>query len=1011
MKDKKESNRILMEQYSLKEIFIKQAQAAPDDIALIFNKTTITYGELDQSSNRLAHYLLVQGVKKGDLLGLSLDRSDQLIIAMLATVKIGCIYVPIDSNYPQERIEFMIRDSRISILLTTSNTYAQMPYVQQATILLDQEAEWISSLKDTTPNIRVFPHDVAYIMYTSGSTGTPKGVAVPHQGIVRLVKETNYIQIDEHQTVGHFAAISFDASTFEIWGALLNGARLAISQPGPITPESVGEVVRTCKVSVLLLTVGLFNLMIEERIEDLVGVHYLLCGGDVMLPHIAEKAVHTLQNTHILNGYGPTENCVFSTTFEVTANHDFKSSIPIGKVIHGTTAFIVNEQMNQVDDGQPGELLVGGKGLAKGYWNREDLTKEKFVSLNGEVFYKTGDLVRELPDGNIDYLGRIDQQVKIRGFRIELDEIENIIMKKGDIKSCSVLVNESTPGDKRIVSYIVPIDGTSFSIGQLKDYLKQKMPEYMLPSNYVLMERLPLTNNGKVDRKAMAVTQFTRPDFGITYKAPQTDKEQTLVRLWQEILHVDKIGMDDHFFDLGGNSILAARATIRMKEVLQTNLPASVLYEHPTIRHLTRFTHQQSVEGHMDTLNLAAEVQLDQKIRPPSESPTAVFRHDAIFLTGATGFLGAFLIKEFLDDHPNVAIYCLVRSASVEEGLRRIKKNMEKYTIWKEAYAPKIKPIVGHLDKPMFNLTREAFHQLAETIDVIYHNGAKVNYAQTYELHKNANVTGTQTILELACTSTLKPVHYVSTISVFGPIGYFSDIKELKEDSDLDISEPYIDKDIGYAQSKWVAEKIMWEANKRGIPMTVLRPGFIMGDSHTGVNNPEDYVARMIKGCIQLGTYGHLPNQRKEFVPVDFVAKAISEICRNPSNFGKAYHLKPPPEESVDLDEFFAEINETLGYSIEKVSYNEWVRQLNQTTIQTRDNALTPFIPLLSEEKYNGKAVWELYENMPIYDSTNTQNALAESGLTCPIMDKKLMRTYFDYMQRIGFLPRQKSNV
>ena len=993
-----------MLQHSLKDIFSVQVNERPQNIALTFSHTQMTYEELDKSSNQLANYLLEHGVKKGELIGLSLERSPQLIVAMLATVKIGCTYVPIDSNYPQERIEYMCHDSCITTLITTSSSLAKIPYLQLTTIILDREEGQINLTKATPPNINIDPLDLAYIMYTSGSTGTPKGVAIPHQAIIRLVKETNYFQIDHNQTVGHFAATSFDASTFEIWGSLLNGAKLAISNPGPITPESVAEIVRNDNVSIMFLTTGLFNLMIDEKIDELTDVKYLISGGEVMSPHIAKKAVGILQNTQVFNVYGPTENCVFSTAFEVTDSTNFINSVPIGKVINGTSMIIVNEQLNLVEEGQSGELLLGGKGLANGYWNREHLTKEKFVLLNGERFYRTGDLVRKLSDGNIEYLGRMDQQVKIRGFRIELDEIENHILQNSKVKRCSVNVQESTPGDKRLVASLVPLDQKNFNLKNFKFYLKQKMPEYMIPSNYVILDSLPLTNNGKVDRKALSSIAFNRPNFGVPYKAPHTEMEQNLVQIWQDILQVDTVGVHDDFFELGGNSLLSARATISMNEVLHTTLPTSLLYKHTTIDKISNFINNQSAEVYSDTLNLINEIQLERRISPTSEFVPTLYTQNSIFLTGATGFLGAFLIKEFLENKKDTDIYCLVRASSVTEGLRRIKKNMEKYNIWSDTYEIKIKPVAGHLDRPLFGLTREAFDQLAKEIDVIYHNGAKVNYVHTYDLHKSANVTGTQTILELACTSTLKPVHYLSTISVFGPIGYFTDVNELKEDSDLEISEPYIYKDMGYAQSKWVAENVMWEANKRGIPMTVFRPGFIMGDSNTGVNNTEDYVARMIKGCIQLGAYPHLPRQRKEFIPVNFVAKAIKEICHNPNNFGKAYHLTPPAN-SIDLEDFFVEINSSLGYSLKEVPYKEWVYQLIQDTKKSSNNALTPFLTLLSEEIYKGKTSFELYENMPSYSTTNTEKALSETELTFPMMDKKLLFTYFNYMKKIGFIP------
>jgi len=891
------------------------------------------------------------------------------------------------------------------ILALVSSLLSNIYYININNILLDKEFSKINLEQEIHPNIKISSMDNAYMMYTSGSTGIPKGVMIPHQGVVRLVKDTNYIQIDEGQTVAFCAPTSFDASTFEIWGALLNGARLVICPPGKITPESVGSLVQKYNVTILYLTSGLFNLMVEERINDLQNLRYLISGGDVMSPHSAKKAVKTLQNTCLLNGYGPTENTVFTTVFEVPYNWDFDKSIPIGRAINGTNVYIMDKELSVVRDGQIGELVVDGLGVAKGYWNQADLTKEKFITINNRILYKTGDLGRKLPNGNIEYLGRIDSQVKIRGFRIELGEIENVILKDSNVKTCSTVVREDIPGGKRVVAYIVPIEHSNFGVAKLKEFLKQKLPEYMLPSNYVIMESLPLDSNGKVDKNALPTTIFDRYDLGITYQAPRTKNEKKLANVWRKLLHIKEVGTNDDFFDMGGNSILAAQATIRMQEILKINLPMGILYERPTISKLCQFINQTVDEKNTQTLDLASEIQLDKEITPLTEFQPGMYKQDKIFLTGSTGFLGAFLIKELVEYNPHVEIYCLVRSANNKEGLHRIKQNMEKYAIWNEAYLANIFPVVGYLDKPLLGLSSNSFYQLANKIDVIYHTGAKVNYVQTYDLHKNANVIGTKTILKLACTSNIKPVHHLSTISVFGPIGYFTDIKVLKEDSNLDMAEYPLYNDMGYAQSKWVAEKIMWEAKERGFPITVLRPGFIMGDSITGVNNTEDYVARLIKGCIQLGTYGDLPKQRKEFIPVDFITKAIRKICSNPFNFGKAYHLVPPYQQSVDLVDFFEKINDQFGYNIKKIPYKEWVNQLILSSKNNSDNALIPFLPLLSEKIYKDKTVWELYENMPTCDSSNTQQALIESKLTCPKMDNTLLGTYFNYMIEIGFIP------
>ncbi|SFM31013.1 amino acid adenylation domain-containing protein/thioester reductase domain-containing protein [Gracilibacillus orientalis] len=985
-------------------ILSKHAKETPDQVALIVDGEKITYENLEKSSNQLSNYLFLKGTRKGDRVGISLERSKDLIVAMLAIVNIGAIYVPIDTANPKERIEFIIEDSKISVLITTSAIISNMPVVNIGAILLDNESTQIVAANRINHQKEVEPTDVAYMMYTSGSTGTPKGVMVPHQGIIRLVCDTNYISINKQDTIPLVSTISFDASTLEIWGALLNGATLVIPKFRKASPTSICNILKENNISIMFLTTGLFNLMVEERLEYMNGLKYLITGGDVMSTSSATKAKKNLKNTRIINGYGPTENTVFTTFFEIPSNWNLNRNIPIGNAITNTNVYIMDEQLKRVKDGEIGELVAGGLGVARGYWNRKELTDEKFIEHNGERLYKTGDLVRQADDGNIEFLGRVDHQVKIRGFRIELGELETTISQFGSIKACTVMVNEVTPGDKRLVAFVVPKDRMTLELRYLKAFLEQKLPNYMLPSNYVIKDELPLTNNGKVDRNALSSGKmFTRPDLGISYQEPRKREEVSLTSIWEKILLVDKIGVNDDFFDLGGNSILVARAIIQMQESLQTKLPASVLYEYPTIAKICTFLNQDSIKA--ESLDLAAEVQLDQKIAPLQHFNPSSFKQKAIFLTGATGFLGAFLIQELLFTNPETRIYCLVRDSSSQKGLQRIQKNMEKYSIWKKEFLYNIIPITGDLNKPKLGLSSYAFSQLSETIDVIYHNGAKVNYVQSYELHKNTNVTGTKTILDFACANKLKPVHYLSTISVFGPIGFFTNINKITEDSNLNFSETYLYKDIGYAQSKWVAEKIMWEADKRGVPVTVFRPGFIMGHSRSGVNNTEDYVARLIKGCIQLGTYGDLPNQRKEFVPVDYVAKAICEISRNPSNFGEAYHLVPSYNQSLDIVDFFEEINKNMGYNINKTPYKEWVDQLVESTLNQSDNALTPFLPLLTEPLYKDKTAWELYENMPKYDSSNTQVALAESGLKCPEMNHSLLHIYFDYMIKIGFIP------
>ncbi|HYG83900.1 MAG TPA: amino acid adenylation domain-containing protein [Verrucomicrobiae bacterium] len=984
------------------EVFGAQVRNNPDAQALIQDGRVMTYRELDAASNRLANYLVRQGVKKGDLVAFTLDRSIELAVTILAIIKTGAAYVPVDRRLPAERYTFIIEDTKTRLLITTSLLTETLPKLSIKTIKLDAEATLINALPDTTPKVHLSGDDPLYVIYTSGSTGTPKGVVIPHRGITRIAKHLpKYVDFKRPQTLLLQAQTSFDLSVYELWTALLNGARLAIHSDDT-TPASISQAIKRYGVTVLTLTTSLYHIMIEEHLDDLRNVECIYTGGDVMLPALTQRASARLKAT-IINAYGPTENSIMATSYSIRPGAKLTGNVPIGRAVPETTLYILDKNLREVPEGSPGELVVGGQGVGLGYLNRPELTKEKFIvnPVTGDpndIVYQTGDLVQLNHQGEVEFLGRIDQQVKIRGFRIELGEIENTILKHQNVKACAVVVQEPTAGDKRVVAFVVPRAGRAFRADSLRHYLAKKLPDYMQPAHIMALESLPHNTNGKVDKKALLQLQTFERTLSAPYVAPQNDQERQLVEVWQALLRVQPIGIEDDFFALGGNSLLAARLTVDMQRLLKTELTAGILYEQPTIARLLASLKQQR------TLRLPEEVALADDIRPKEVFNPNAYRQSAVLLTGATGFLGAFLIRELIAASPQITIYCLVRAANQREGMKRIRSNLEKYGIWNNDYAKHLKPVAGSLERPHLGLSRQSYEKLAGAVDTVYHNGAKVNYIQSYELHKPANVIGTQNILEFAGHGRTKPVHYLSTAAVFGPIGFLEEITTIYEADDLDRSEAAVSKDIGYIQSKWVAEKILRIAQRRGMLITVHRPGFIMGDSISGVNNTDDYVARLVKGCIQLGVYPNLPRQRKEFVPVDYVARAIVAVCRDSRNFNKAYHIVPPHQESTGLNEFFGAIRATFGYQLEELPYSVWAERVTQ--YKGHDNALAPFLPLLTEKIYKSRTLWELYENMSIYDSSNLQEALKDSGITYPPFDEQLLRTYFAYMVDVGFLPQ-----
>ncbi|NEO77386.1 non-ribosomal peptide synthetase [Moorena sp. SIO4G3] len=450
------------------QLFEEQVEKTPDAIAVVFEQQKLTYSQLNRKANQLAHYLQKLGVVPETLLGICVERSVEMVVGLLAILKAGGAYVPLDPNYPTSRLNYMVEDAELSIILTQEKWQHHLPQTADQVICLDPELPNTASSENLT--VSITSEHQAYMMYTSGSTGLPKGVNIRHQGVVRLVKNTNYINLAEEDIFLQLAPISFDAATLEIWGSLLNGGTLAVMPPHQPSLAEIGAAIRENQVTTLWLTAGLFQLMVEEQLENLKPVKQLLAGGDVLSVTHVQKVVDKLPGCQLINGYGPTENTTFTCCFPVKADSNLEKSVPIGKPISNTQIYILDSQLQPVPIGVPGELHIGGDGLATGYHNRPELTASKFIpnpfdksQVNPPLtpsqkskLYKTGDLARYLGDGNIEFIGRIDHQVKIRGYRIETGEIEAVINSYPIVKETVVVAREDNPGDKRLVAYIVP---------------------------------------------------------------------------------------------------------------------------------------------------------------------------------------------------------------------------------------------------------------------------------------------------------------------------------------------------------------------------------------------------------------------------------------------------------------------------------------------------------------------------------------------------------------------------
>lgn len=572
------------------KLFELEVEKNPGSVALVHGRDAISYAELNATANRIAHYLLSRGVNPQTLVGIAMERSPELIASVLGVMKAGGAYLPLDLDSPKERLAMIVDDAKASVILTKSSLVKNVQFESSRLVCVD--ALELNEEYSGNPDISTNPNDLAYVMFTSGSTGRPKGVMVEHRSIVRLVKDTNYADFSADNVFLQFAPVTFDASTFEIWGALLNGARLAIMPDGVSSLDDLGTAIREYGVTTLWLTAGLFHLMADERIDDLRPLRQLLAGGDVLSVTHVQKVLDNL-DCDLINGYGPTENTTFTCTYKVPREAELGKSIPIGKPIANTQVVILDENLAAVKDGEAGELFIGGDGLARGYLNDYEMTAERFVAnafpdISSPRLYRSGDFARVRSDGNIEFLGRADRQVKIRGFRIELEEIEIALTRQPGIREAIVVSREISTAEKQLIGFVVPELKRGADVPHLRKRLEETLPEYMIPSFILSLDVLPLTANGKVDRAAlvnMIGPETRRPSSS---KKAETGTERKITGILEEILGNGPIAADDNFFDLGANSLQLARFHNRLQTAFDTDLKIVSLFQNPTINSLAR---------------------------------------------------------------------------------------------------------------------------------------------------------------------------------------------------------------------------------------------------------------------------------------------------------------------------------------------------------------------------------------------------------------------------------------
>ncbi|WP_266169116.1 non-ribosomal peptide synthetase [Dyella subtropica] len=969
----------------LHQLFEQRVREAPDAIAVVHDGQSLSYGQLNVRANRLAHRLRALGVRPDDRVALYVQRSLELIVGMLATIKAGGAYVPLDPTYPVERLAHMLRDSApVAVLCHGTASASLAPYVGANVPMLDLQADsesWSSmpACNLDATSVGVGARHLAYVIYTSGSTGLPKGVMIEHASVVNEVSALkDHLDLRATDRVLQFANLSFDTSVEEIFASLTSGAALVLRTDEWLTEAGAfWALCEAYQISVVDLPAQFWGQLALARFAVPSGVRWVVSGGEAMSEQTIQAwASGSGHRPRLLNTYGPTETTIGVTAHEVTARPG--EGRVIGRPMANTRMYVLDDMLRPVPQCVAGELYIGGVQVARGYLHRPDLTQERFLTdpfRPGGRLYKTGDLARWQADGTLEYLGRNDFQVKIRGFRIELGEIEAQLAKVPAVRDLVVLARNTALGEKQLVAYYTG----DASVPALREQAVQQLPAYMVPAAYVQLDALPLTPNGKLDHKALPTPDDASYAHS-TYETPQGECEEILARLWAELLDVERVSRHDNFFELGGHSLLVVQLAARMREIFEREVAVRDVFRCPVLKDMANLV-SSTEAAPPSALDLNAELVLDEAIR--ASAPTQHGTRPAhILLTGASGFLGAFLLSSLLK-RTRATVHCLIRCTDAAEGRSRLDANMRLLGLADYDHS-RVSVIAGDLAQPQLGLNDDRFNHLASLIEVIYHNGAWVNSLHTYASLKAANVLGTQEILRLAGQGAPKHIHYVSTLSTIPPMESASpDIT-----TEAQLIEHWPGLPSGYAQSKWVAERLLRIGGERGIPFTIYRPTHIAGASSNGASNASDTWSLFVDACLILERVPNIETSINS-LPVDYMSDCIVELSLRKDMHGKSLNLASP--QSFMLSELTRQIAAIEELAVETIDYRQW-RQLCSEHPATR--RLASVMPAELSAHSTGQPASSRIE------LSNAVIELSGEGMLYPPMSVHLLRKFVDWRYR-----------
>ena len=999
------------------DLFLATAAKNPRAQAVRSNDKTVSYAELQERVKAITGQLASCEIGRGDRVGILLERSPDLVAAILSIWSLGAQYVPLDQSFPEKRLRYMLEDARATLLITSETLSGRLPDYppDRRWVLDDTHSTARNPLARPTP---AAAEDAAYIMYTSGSTGRPKGVQVHHQGLLNmLVDVQNRLQFSAADTFLAITTLSFDISTMEVFLPLITGGLVDLAPDDAVADGFLlMKTIQEHQPTFVQATPSIWKMILAAGWKG--DPNLTICSsGESLSRELAEKLL--VRGRAVWNLYGPTETTVYSAIARVKSNPG--QPILIGRPVANTCVYILDPRGQPVPTGAIGELFIGGVGLGYSYWGKPALTADRFVVnpfREGERMYRTGDLARYQADGQLLCLGREDHQVKIHGVRIELGEVEAALRAIDGITDAVLTAWRDERGDMQLVGHLIASSSSAPRPNEIRTQLRETLPDVMVPPYLLFLDEYPLTKNGKVMRSALPGPDSQELTKGIKRQPPTTPTEKLLVGIWARVLNVDEeaIGRDADFMDLGGHSLLMTPLMIEVRQIFKVGFSLREFFSASTIRNFAALIDQRietAASADADRLGpvrdtewgrqrmafLSREAELPSHLAPARGMTfKAAPKIQKVLMTGATGFLGAYLIDEILRK-TDAQLYCLVRPVRDEAGRDRIEKQMRHYDVWQEdstwqnAWHDRVQIVEGDITLPRMGIIDGVYENLARDIDAILHGAAHVNFIYPYEALRGTNVQGVHEIIRFAFHSRIKPVHHLSTAAIW-PMGSHH---TFHEKDPIDHGQVL---NLGYDEAKWVAEKSLLHAADRGLPVVRYRPGEVGGDSVTGRCVTDHFLISSIKGFLQFGAFPDLDIE-VDVAPVDYVAQAIVHLMFHKKNlYGRAFHLTNPNR--IHMSDALSLLRE-MGHQFEELRFEA----LRDRLVRRRDfvhNALFAYQAVLEDMD-------DISLQLPTYDTRETERALNGSGIHCHPADEKLFRTYMNYLNEIDFIPKPETII